>query len=176
MMWGMGWVDLVIVLIVFGFGVLGMAGEVTTTCTASIWLLNTTDSCFMAAMVESPSCKNSALGAVFCKAFESCLDASTAFPADDGKRMVKWCGKIQQCLLYGCGCVICKNFKTSIVVNSVTQIPAINPPNLPAYTNWWFLMYNHTSSWGHSGGIIEVVCAMHLYVSRKFRVDSWLLK
>ena len=36
------------------------------------------------------------------------------------------------------GFFICKKFKTSMVMKSVTQIPAINEANCPASTDCWF--------------------------------------
>ena len=66
-----------------------MYGAVNTVCIVYVCLLNTTDSCFMAAMVEYPSFKNGALGSVFCKACASCFDAPMALSDDDGKSTVK---------------------------------------------------------------------------------------
>ena len=76
-------------VIFFVCGGLEINKAVTTSRIASIYLLNTTDSCFMSAMVESPSCKNGALGAEFCKACASCFAASMTLSADYGKGMVK---------------------------------------------------------------------------------------
>ena len=76
-------------MIVFGYRGLEMSGEVNAACIASVCILNTTDSCFMAAMVESPSCENGELGAGFLKACASCFAASMEFSTDDKKRMVK---------------------------------------------------------------------------------------
>ena len=66
-----------------------MAGEVTNACISSVYLINTTYICVMAAMVESPICKNGVIGDVFCKACTSCFAASMALSVDDGKCMVK---------------------------------------------------------------------------------------
>ena len=76
-------------VIFFVCGGLEINKAVTTSRIASIYLLNTTDSCFMAAMVEYPSFKNGALGSVFCKACASCFDAPMALSYDDGKGTVK---------------------------------------------------------------------------------------
>ena len=76
-------------MIVFVCGGLKMAGEVTTSRIASICLRNTTGSCFMSAMVESPSCKNGALGAGFCKACQCYFVSSMELSTDYGKGMVK---------------------------------------------------------------------------------------
>ena len=76
-------------MIVFGYRGWEMSGEVNAACIASVCILNTTDSCFMAATVESPSCKNNALGAGSCKACASCFYDSMLLYADDGKGMVK---------------------------------------------------------------------------------------
>ena len=66
-----------------------MAGEAIAACIVYFCLINTTDSCFMDSMVESPRCDNSALGARFCKACESYFAASMALYVDDGKGMAK---------------------------------------------------------------------------------------
>ena len=66
-----------------------MVGAVAKARIASVCFFNTTYSCFMASMVESPSCNNAALGYGFCKACTSCFDASIALSADDVKAMVK---------------------------------------------------------------------------------------
>ena len=66
-----------------------MAGAVTTAHIESGCIINTTNSCFMAAMVEYTRCENGALGDGFCNECASCFAASMEFSTDDKKRMVK---------------------------------------------------------------------------------------
>ena len=70
-----------------------MAGEVTPASIASICIFNMTDSCCMADIVESTSCENGAFVDGFCNECASCFAASMALSYDDGKGMVKLCGK-----------------------------------------------------------------------------------
>ena len=72
-------------MIFFGCIGLEMAGAVTTTRITSVCLFNMTDSCCMAATVESTNYENGAIGTGFCKSCASCFDASIALSDDDGK-------------------------------------------------------------------------------------------
>ena len=74
----------------------------------------------MAVMLESPSYDNSALGDGSCKSCPSCFADSMELSAYDGKGMVKYAGKFNSVCCAAVGCVICKNFKTSIVVKIMT--------------------------------------------------------
>ena len=74
---------------VFDCGCLDVARAVTTDRIVYICLLNTTDSYFMAAMLEYTSSENGALRAGFCKACVSYFADSMVLSADDGKVILK---------------------------------------------------------------------------------------
>ena len=176
MMWGVGWVDLGIVVIFFCCGDLEMAGEVTAACIVSICLLNTTGSCFLLSWWNFQDARMVHLGLDFVKCVQDFLLIQWLCHGWRKRHDEVIQEEINSVFYADVDCVIFKNFKTSIVVNSVTQIPAINTPNCPASTNWWFFMYNHTSSWRRNRGSIEVACSMHLCVSISFRFESWFPK
>ena len=74
---------------VFDCGCLDVARAVTTDRIVYICLLNTTDSYFMAAMLESTRCENGVLRSGFCKACASYFADSMVLYADDGKGILK---------------------------------------------------------------------------------------
>ena len=110
-----------------------MAGEVTAACIASFCFHNTTDICFMDAMVEYPGCKNVTIGTGYCKSYASCIYASMEFLWMMGKSWWSDAVKIQQCLL--CSCGMCYFFKLQNIYSGEECDPDTSHqcPELPSF-------------------------------------------